>query len=171
MTTEESQKFWEEYQEKAWSTCLPSCQNADYLQLGLLSEVGELCGKMKKKIRGDYDNTPEQFLKDIKGEIGDILWYIASLRKFRNQPMYMMYLSGKIDVSDRNIVSITIGSLSSALMFVNDYSLMGLHKLTGALQLIVYFYGISIEEIALANLEKLSQRHQTGNIIGSGDYR
>ena len=40
-----------EYQEKAMSTCLPSCNNFAYMSLGLVSEVGELAGKVAKAVR------------------------------------------------------------------------------------------------------------------------
>ena len=74
-TLDELKEFWDDYQEKAWRTCLPSCQNWDYLSSGLFSEAGEIFDKIKKQIRGDYDDYPERFLEDIKGEIGDLIWY------------------------------------------------------------------------------------------------
>ena len=37
-----------EYQKKAMSTCLPSCDNISYMSLGLVSEVGELAGNHPK---------------------------------------------------------------------------------------------------------------------------
>ena len=40
-----------EYQDRAMSTCLPSCDNISYMSLGLVSEVGELAGKIAKAIR------------------------------------------------------------------------------------------------------------------------
>ena len=67
-----SKEFWESYQHQAWSTCLPSCQNYDYLSLGLFSEVGEVAGKVKKYIRGDYTDRGQLAL-DIRSEIGDIV--------------------------------------------------------------------------------------------------
>ena len=73
-----SKEFWESYQQQAWSICLPSCQNYDYLSLGLFSEVGEVAGKVKKYIRGDYTDKGQLSL-DIRSEIGDLIWYLFGL--------------------------------------------------------------------------------------------
>lgn len=47
---------------------------ANYLTLGLVSEAGEVAGKLKKIIRGD-NVDPESFLS----EMSDVLWYLARL--------------------------------------------------------------------------------------------
>lgn len=46
-----------------------------YPALGLAGEVGELLNKIKKIARDK--KTPD--LEDIKGEIGDVLWYLSQL--------------------------------------------------------------------------------------------
>ena len=43
-----------EYQVKAMSTCLPSCENFSYMFLNLVGEVGEFAGKMAKHIRKEH---------------------------------------------------------------------------------------------------------------------
>lgn len=49
----------------------------EYLTLGLVSEAGEVAGKVKKYIR---DNSSDTVLKeDMKKELGDIMWYISEL--------------------------------------------------------------------------------------------
>jgi NTP pyrophosphatase (non-canonical NTP hydrolase) len=45
----------------------------DYALIGLLSEVGELAGIIKREIRGDGRVDPKQ----LQDELGDVLWYIA----------------------------------------------------------------------------------------------
>lgn len=40
-----------EYQQKAMSTCMESCENDAYMLLNLVAEVGEYAGKMAKLIR------------------------------------------------------------------------------------------------------------------------
>lgn len=50
-----------------------------YLTISLSGEVGELSNWIKKIYRdkgGDFD---EKDLKHIKGELGDILWYVSVL--------------------------------------------------------------------------------------------
>ena len=49
----------------------------EYLALGLVSEAGEVAGKIKKLIRGD--DLPEDYYIKILDEVGDVLWYVAQL--------------------------------------------------------------------------------------------
>lgn len=45
---------------------------------GLVEEVGELNGKVKRFCRGDYvGRLLSEYDADIKKELGDILWYLA----------------------------------------------------------------------------------------------
>jgi NTP pyrophosphatase (non-canonical NTP hydrolase) len=67
-----------EYQAEACSTAVyPDPVGIPYLALGLTSEAGEVAGKIKKVLRGDYE------LDLVKGqlrkELGDVLWYLAVL--------------------------------------------------------------------------------------------
>lgn len=85
-----------EYQEKAMSTCMDSCNNFSYMMLNLVGEVGELSSKIAKMIRkGKFDIGRESNLrvdtkamngddietigKELKLEAGDIAWQLAGL--------------------------------------------------------------------------------------------
>ena len=74
-----------EYQEKAITTAVyPKHQALPYLALGLAGEAAEVSNKVKKIIRGDYNDDPEkaeEALDAIAAELGDVLWYIAVLAK------------------------------------------------------------------------------------------
>lgn len=48
-----------------------------YASLGLGNEAGEVLGKIKKYIRGDYDI--KELREKIIGELGDVLWYLSEL--------------------------------------------------------------------------------------------
>lgn len=80
-----------EYQERAMSTCMESCDNHAYMLMGLVGEVGELFSKLAKGIRKEkigmvYDNfsdygwTPQDE-HDLKSEVGDCAWFIAGICK------------------------------------------------------------------------------------------
>ena len=116
-----------EYQEKAMSTCLPSCNNFAYMSLGLASEVGELAGKVAKAVRKEEltffecdiycgKHIPEdggvELHKGLIGELGDVLWFVSGICKV---------------------------------------------------------LGLSLEDVAEANLAKLAERKKNGTIIGNGD--
>ena len=72
-----------DYQSKAVTTAVYPKDNAlPYLALGLSGEAAEVANKVKKILRGDYDNDPEkaeEALHNISMELGDTLWYIAVL--------------------------------------------------------------------------------------------
>lgn len=80
-----------EYQEKAMTTCMDSCNNFSYMSFGLVGEVGELMGKIAKHIRKEnisidnnqlIDNDEKLSRVDIEliiSELGDIQWFVAGL--------------------------------------------------------------------------------------------
>lgn len=81
-----------EYQKRAMTTCMPTCDNFAYMMLNLVGEVGELASKVAKMVRRDeayiHDNhfqfypccpDAEEYLEGMKGELGDILWQLSGL--------------------------------------------------------------------------------------------
>ena len=69
---------FDEYQANAKKTAVYPDNLAGrfyYPALGLAGEAGELCNKIKKIARDSAPIDKEQ----IKGELGDCLWYIAQL--------------------------------------------------------------------------------------------
>lgn len=88
-----------EYQKRAMSTCMPSCENISYMLLNLVGEVGEFASKIAKAIRknqvsigGNFltvrNDSPETkdfdvlaFDSELKKEAGDILWQLSGLCK------------------------------------------------------------------------------------------
>ncbi|MBR2831032.1 nucleoside triphosphate pyrophosphohydrolase family protein [Candidatus Saccharibacteria bacterium] len=55
--------------------------------LGLVGEAGETADKFKKIIRDqDGQITPEN-TAEIKKELGDILWYLASIARYLDIPL------------------------------------------------------------------------------------
>lgn len=78
-----------EYQKRAMSTCMESCDNHSYMLMGLVGEVGELFSKLSKAIRkektvivnNDFDTcgfSTDEF-EDIKAELADCQWFIAGI--------------------------------------------------------------------------------------------
>ena len=86
-----------EYQRRAMSTCMPSCENFSYMMLNLVGEVGEFAGKVAKMIRKgqvEIDTMDERtsdlfpmmslpqwvyLQEELKKEAGDILWQLSGL--------------------------------------------------------------------------------------------
>lgn len=68
-----------EYQEKAGTTALyPNVgENPYYAALGLAGEAGEIANTIKKIMRDDDGMITEEKRKEVKKELGDVLWYVA----------------------------------------------------------------------------------------------
>lgn len=107
---------FDEYQEEALKTAVyPGIgNNFIYPTLGLAGEAGEVAEKIKKIIRDKKGVVGEEDKLALKKEIGDILWYVATLSKE---------------------------------------------------------LGLSMNEIAAMNVEKLRSRHERNKIHGKGDDR
>ena len=60
------------------------------LHLGLAGEAGEVANKVKKLIRDGPDNRPDDWREQIASEIGDVLWYCASLATDLNLTLGMI---------------------------------------------------------------------------------
>lgn len=102
-----------EYQEKAMSTCLPSCNNFAYMSLGLVSEVGELAGKVAKAVRKEEitlfgndlycgkhisEDGGAELHKGLIGELGDVLWFVSGICNVLGLPLE--------DVADANLAKL-----------------------------------------------------------------
>ena len=68
------------YQTEARKTAIyPREESITYPALGLAGEVGEVCERIKKAIRGDFKIFDDEPYKAIEKELGDVLWYLAAL--------------------------------------------------------------------------------------------
>ena len=70
---------FKEYQKKSRQTAKydKAGDNYIYPTLGLVSEAGEVAGKVKRTMRDGY--TKKSLRSDIKKELGDVLWYVAQV--------------------------------------------------------------------------------------------
>lgn len=72
-----------EYQEAALRTAnLKKKNELFHLVLGLMGESGEIAEKIKKVVRDKGSDESQIDRADIKKELGDVLWYIASLSAY-----------------------------------------------------------------------------------------
>ena len=89
-----------EYQKRAMSTCMDSCNNFSYMFINLVGEVGEFASKVGKQIRKEhyaiddnhlhngskidelsYDEAHSLWHEELKKEAGDVLWQLSGLCK------------------------------------------------------------------------------------------
>jgi len=80
--------YLDDYQHKSSLTAIfPEDSALEYLCLGLVSEAGEVAGKVKKIIRDDKYEITEERKQQLSNEIGDVLWYLAQLSLGLNIPL------------------------------------------------------------------------------------
>ena len=163
-----------DYQTKAAKTCLPQCLNLEYLTMGLLSEVGEICGKLKRIRRGDLASTKAHNL--VLCEVGDTLWYtamIADVRKIDTPDLplhnHQMFVTRTDDLAYHEEIAINIAT--NAMLFIMAPTFAQLRPLLRSLEFLANAFGGSMRKAADYNLAKLSLRKKTGKIAGSGDTR
>jgi NTP pyrophosphatase (non-canonical NTP hydrolase) len=73
-----------EYQNAASTTAnYPTTNNMGlyYTALGMSGEAGEICNKVKKIIRDSSGVLSEEKRQELKGEAGDVLWYISEFAR------------------------------------------------------------------------------------------
>lgn len=69
-----------EYQELAVTTAIyDASYTIFYPTLGLTGEAGEIANKVKKIFRDDGGKVTDEKRATLKGEVGDVLWYLAGL--------------------------------------------------------------------------------------------
>lgn len=152
---------WDEYVEWTASTAIyPKEQAVEYCNLGLLSELGEVAGKLKKRIRDGEASVP---VEAVLAELGDVCWYLARLQVERGLgSLRSMGVPGAATTQDDH--TWMVDALCSALNEEYHYVLERVEHL--AIEL-----GYSLPEVLEMNVEKLSSRKARGVLGGSGDER
>lgn len=121
-----------DYQEKAMSTCMPSCENISYMLLNLVGEVGEFASKVAKAVRKDQvkigwweegkeadenDLIPtgsfaewDELKEELKKELGDILWQTAGVAYAMNWTLEEVGLGNLDKLAKRKEAGTIVGS-------------------------------------------------------------
>ena len=154
--------------------------------MGLISEIGEVCGLIKKAIRGDYDIHDKTL--DLLHELGDICWYADRSMSIRNTTMSEVFMeSTSIEEVQVYILKQvmpqeeTIPSMCCALSLASSQAIghgnetwffnRRIRDVLINVILIAHHFGYSLTDVLMANVEKLSSRKNKGTIQGNGDNR
>ena len=121
-----------EYQKRAMSTCMPSCENISYMLLNLVGEVGEFASKVAKAVRKDQvkigwwevgEEADENNLiptgsfaewdelkEELKKELGDILWQTAGVAYAMNWTLEEVGLGNLDKLAKRKEAGTIVGN-------------------------------------------------------------
>lgn len=183
---------FDEYQNLTHTTAKYRDEDATfYLSLGLVSECGEIAGKLKKIIRDKNSVLSEEARKDIAAEVGDVFWYVSEICNLLEYRLSNVAKSDKMknyEVNSGalfalNITCIELCENATALSYRLQKNYVGhanlskktmyswILKVLNNLYSICAPLGISLSEVAEGNIAKLQGRKDRGVIGGSGDNR
>lgn len=162
-----------QYQELSRRTA-PVGMKLSNIVMGLVGEGGEIVDLIKKQV---FHNHPidTAFKDNLEKEIGDYLWYLARMLDYQETPfapdhMSFDYIqrtcSKKVEVHGIQNVALLFGFKNGCLA---SGPLNGTHILyydvtilLNTLCAIAQHYDVSIEQAAINNIIKLSQRYPQG---------
>jgi NTP pyrophosphatase (non-canonical NTP hydrolase) len=91
-----------EYEEAAIATAIyPRTHKLLYPALGMASEAGKVVNKVMKLINNGVAKTPDTWRYDIAADIGEMLWYCASLANDLNIPLAQIAAQNKEKLAER----------------------------------------------------------------------
>ena len=180
-------KSWLSFkEEEAHSTCGSKSYTFSYLQKGLIGEIGEIYDLFKRVERGDWTTDSEIFQQALRKELGDVLWYSATLNKWfkshkhinhrtKNQKLIMaalhivnffkakdkIYLNNKVnDILDEMLLR--------AILFINFKDVIPLLLVIDYLAKLIQS---NIVQIGEENHQKLLDRINRQVLFGVGSDR
>lgn len=164
-----------EYIEKASTFRLPSADNKDYLYLGFMEELGELSGKLSKRIRDtNFDITL------FEKEVGDVLWFLANIIDFQvkseeRQELPDINFFQKFKPISKTfpdyLLVVKIAKLFDSWL-ISDWSSTYPLLILSSLDTLRGRYSTkTLQEIAEQNIAKLEDRRNRNAIKGNGDER
>lgn len=138
----------------------PSEHALVYLSSGLISEVGELFGELKRVYRNDGGKVTPERLERFEDEIGDVLWYVGRLTTHKNLPGYFHdNYQAKMVSSDLESVPYMLDKiLEHARAWISTWDVDDLVLLMRYLTGLAGFAKTDLETAALANYTKLDAR-------------
>ena len=136
-------------------------KDLNHLILGVVSEIGEVIDLFKKHI-GYGQEKNEEWLKQLRLEIGDCIWYTTMLQYYIGDSI-SIYAEGTIEiVFDEMKASKTFLHNCNELLLKNHASpefLTSIQNIVIMLNFTAIAHDIEMEDVLISNLTKLQKRH------------
>ena len=178
---------FKEYIDQAKLTAIYPKETADlYLLNGIVSELGEVAGVLKKYIRDGF--STEELKQKLKAEVGDCFWYLALIcddlyplfppEKFYI-PCNFMVVKEQFSLNDLSLGLRTIFQALEATSklykgrqeeHISD-TYRTLIELFVILKNLCNLFNIQVGDILDLNIAKLKSRQERQKLNGDGDYR
>ena len=186
-----------EYQKRARSTAIYLRAEGSrmlYPALGIIGECGEVAEKVKKLVRGDDSKMEPKRSEAIKKELGDCCWYLANICCDTGHDLIMAYkmIGASITHTLRELTlpqlvirmnryaNMIAGSLEEwyyvydcELRYRDRYTEIPrcISEILACVKEIANRCDSTLEDVFVANIEKLSGRKDRGTLQGDGDNR
>lgn len=140
----------------------------EYLRLGIMEESGEIIGKAKRYLRGDY--SKEEFKNQMGKEIGDLCWYLVLYSGKNGYKIkdFAKPRSTKLKDNLNNIILLN-GKLSAATN--QRHRQVIVNSMLNCSINLAWNFGLTMEDICRANIDKTHRRLINNTIKGQGDER
>jgi NTP pyrophosphatase (non-canonical NTP hydrolase) len=92
---------FDEYQKRALTTARDKDNELFHRVLGLVGEAGEVAEIIKKLVRDHNGDLAKLDRDDMQKELGDILWYIATLADYLDMSMEEIASKNIAKLADR----------------------------------------------------------------------
>lgn len=132
-----------------------------HCETALLEEIGEIAGWYKKRLF--YGLEEVKFKTGVKGEFGDLLYYLAKYSELLNNNDYL-----NVSLNDNSVPFNPLKelvnmnkNLTYILELGEGYSmtLIAIGNIASSLTKLINLEGFTVEDIAQSNLAKLKARH------------
>jgi NTP pyrophosphatase (non-canonical NTP hydrolase) len=140
----------------------------DHCKFGIIGEIGEIT-EWYKKIYGYKKDKTEEWKTEIKGEFGDLLYYLTVASNLFNAEGIVPYLDGVHTKRDNDNTELYI--ITQMLEDANKVALSSIHNpyldslicnILVNLRVLINREGFSLFEVMESNIKKLEVRHGEG---------
>ncbi len=149
-------------------------EDIEYLNCGVIGETGELAEEVKKMLRDDNGHLTDARRAAIRTEAGDVLWYLSAIATrcglFLPEVLAHLYFESVTHRPSTSTAASRIRQLAADVVAVTTAPDEGtIQDAFLSLVDVCDWAGVTIDDVAIANISKIEGRLARGTVGGSGD--